>query len=280
LKSLIAIPIFALAILFTQSYAQETDYFLSASGYKISNDAANKMTLDFQLEMTSPANPVLRQGTLVLDDKERAIENFNLIFYRDGRLFRLNAESDDLTIRANGRMLVSNQEGSIYQLSGATTRDGVSERFLLVAILKPIEEQKTVDFAAILPEKETVAEKEDVLVLVRHVDRVEWMGLYKFTVRTFDPLLNSFSDFYKTSGYLEGVPISAKITDPLGNVIETSSGETQKFGYYEASLLIPDNSRTGAYVLNVTVSGEKFKASSKEMTFFVTPPRSDGSSTP
>gem|GEM_PF-3770242 len=271
MKSLVAIPIFALAILFTQSYAQETDYFLSASGYKISDDTANKMTLDFQLEMTSPANPVLRQGILVLDGEERAIEDFNLVFYRDGRLFRLNAESDDLTIRANGRMLASNQEGSIYQLSGATTRDGVSERFLLVAILKPIEAQKTVGFAAILPEKE------DVLILVRHVDRVEWMGLYKFTVRTFDPQLNSFSDFYKTSGYLEGVPISAKITDPLGNVIETSSGETQKFGYYESSFLIPDNSRTGAYVLNVTASGEKFKASSKELTFFVTPPRSDGS---
>jgi hypothetical protein len=278
LNSLIAIPIFALTILFTQSYAQETDYFLSASGYKISDDAASKMTLDFQLEMVSPANPILRQGTLVLDDEERTIESFNLILYRDGRLFRLNAESDDLTIRANGRMLASNQEGSIYQLSGATTKDGVSERFLLVAILKPIEGQKT-ESAEMLPEKEQV-EKKDALVLVQHVDRVEWMGLYKFTVRTFDPLLNSFSDFYKTSGYLEGVPISAKITDPLGNVIETSSGETQKFGYYEASLLIPDNSRTGAYVLNVTVSGEKFKASSKELTFFVTPPRPDGSSTP
>jgi hypothetical protein len=278
LNSLIAIPIFALTILFTQSYAQETDYFLSASGYKISDDAASKMTLDFQLEMVSPANPILRQGTLVLDDEERTIESFNLILYRDGRLFRLNAESDDLTIRANGRMLASNQEGSIYQLSGATTKDGVSERFLLVAILRPIEGQKT-ESAEMLPEKEQV-EKKDALVLVQHVDRVEWMGLYKFTVRTFDPLLNSFSDFYKTSGYLEGVPISAKITDPLGNVIKTSSGETQKFGYYEASLLIPDNSRTGAYVLNVTVSGEKFKASSKELTFFVTPPRPDGSSTP
>jgi hypothetical protein len=279
LKLLLALPIFALTILFIPSYAQEADYLLSASGYKISDDVASKMTLDFQLEMLSPANPILRQGTLVLDDEGREIENFNLIFYRDGRLFRLNAESDDLAIRANGRMLASNQEGSVYQLSGAITRDGASERFLLVAILKPVEEQKTVDFGEILPE-EVVAEKEDVLVLIKHTDRVEWRGLYQFTVRTFDPLLNSFSDFYKTSGYLEGVPISATISDPLGNVIEALNGETKKFGYYDGSFLIPDNSRTGAYVLNVTVSGEKFKTSSTEMTFFVTPPRSDGASTP
>jgi hypothetical protein len=271
---------FALAILFTSSYAQETEYILSASGYKISNDAASGMSLDFQLEMISPANPVLHQGTLVLDDENHPIENFNLIFYRDGRLFRLNAESEDLVIRANGRMLASNQEGSIYHLSGAVTRDSVSERFLLVAILKSIEEQKTVGFTEIVPEKEIVSEKEDVLILVKHTDRVEWRGLYQFTVRTFDPLLNSFSDFYKTSGYLEGVPISATITDPLGNVIETLSGKTQKFGYYDGSFLIQDNSRTGAYILNVTVSGEKFKTSSKEMTFFVTPPSPDGTSTP
>jgi hypothetical protein len=273
----LVIPILALAILFVPSYAQEADYLLSASGYKISDDAASKMTLDLQLEMSSPANPVLQQGTFVLDGEDHTVENFNLIFYRDTRLFRLNVESEDLTIRANGRMLASNQEGSIYHLSGAVMRDGVSERFLLTAILKPVEEQKTVDFAATLPEEDVVTEKEDVLVLVKHTDRVEWMGLYQFTVRTFDPLLNSFSDFYKTSGYLEGVPISATITDPLGNVIETLGDKTQKFGYYDGSFLIPDNSRTGAYVLNVTVSGEKFKTSSKEMTFFVSPPQPDGS---
>jgi hypothetical protein len=277
LKLLLALLIFALAILFAPSYAQEADYLLSASGYKISDDAASGMTLDFQLEMSSPANPVLQQGTFVLDGEERVIENFNLIFYRDGRLFRLNAESGDLAIRANGRMLASNQEGSIYQLSGAVTRDGASERFLLVAILKPAEAQKPADSAEMLPE-EVVAEKEDVLVLIKHTDRVEWRSLYQFTVRTFDPLLNSFFDFYKTSGYLEGVPISATITDPLGNVIEILNGETKKFGYYDGSFLIPDNSRTGTYVLNVTVSGEKFKTSSKEMTFFVTPPPTDDSS--
>ncbi len=269
---------FAVAFFFTQSYAQEADYLLSASGYKISDDAVDEITLDFQLEMTSPVNPVLRQGQVILGNEEHAIENFNLVFYRDGRLFRLNADSDDLVIRANGRMLLSNQEGSIYHLSGAMTRDGVSEKFLLVAILKAVEEKKTIKVAAVLPEKDVLVEKEDALVLVRHTDRVEWRGLYKFTVRSFDPQLNYFSDFYKTSGYLEGVPISAKITDPLGNVIRTFSGETQKFGYYGGSLLIPDNSRTGTYVLNVTTTGEKFKTSSKELPFFVTPPPTDGSS--
>ena len=281
LKSqLLILPIFVLSILYVQSYAQETDYVLSASGYRVSDDAAGAMTLDFQLGMANQANPVLRHGQLVIGDGEQTIEKFNLAFYRDGRLFRLSAESDDTTIRANGRLLVSNQEGSIYHLSGATITDGVLEKFLLIAILKPFEEQKTVEFAAVLPEKDIVQEKKDVLVLVRHTDRVEWRGLYKFTVRAFDPLLNQFSDFYKTSGYVEGVKVSAKITDPLGNVLETLSGDTKKFGYYEGSFLIPDNSRTGAYVLNVTIADEKFKTSSEELTFFVTPPRSDGSSTP
>jgi hypothetical protein len=46
---------------------------------------------------------------------------------------------------------------------------------------------------------------------------------------------------------------------------------TQKFGYYEDSVIIPDNARTGIYKLVVTVSGEKHQSITKEFTFVVFP---------
>jgi uncharacterized protein YfaS (alpha-2-macroglobulin family) len=117
-------------------------------------------------------------------------------------------------------------------------------------------------------------------LLVDHYNRVEWKHQYKFVVRSFDPQLNTNYEFYKTSGYLEGVHISAKITDPLGNVIKISNGITQKFGYYEDSIIIQDNARTGNYVLSVTASGKDFNTSTKELAFLVVPLSSTDTATP
>lgn len=263
MKSLLAFPIFAFAILLVPSYAQETDYLLSANGYKISNDAVSSMTLDFQLEMISPVNPVLRQGTLVLDGKELTIENFNFILYRDGKLFMLNAESDDFTIRANGLILASNQGGSIYHLKGVITRDGVPERFLLVAILKPIEEQKTIDSEIELPDEDSIPEKEftttvsktDLIVVTKQDYRNYWNENYDIYVKVFDKKLNptpNFDDFYGTIG---GATVNVTLSHSDGSAIQKISGVTDKNGFWHGEQYFPENiSKPGKYLVNVIVS--------------------------
>jgi uncharacterized protein YfaS (alpha-2-macroglobulin family) len=68
--------------------------------------------------------------------------------------------------------------------------------------------------------------------------------------------------------------------DPLGNAVKSFTGQTQKFGYYEDSFLIPDNARLGTWKLNVTASGDQFKTTSKEFVFFVDPTRRSGAANP
>ncbi|MGQ0771745.1 MAG: hypothetical protein ACT4NT_03110 [Nitrososphaerota archaeon] len=246
-----------------QSYSENADYLLVGTGYEISQNTVHDTTIQLALKIMNGQEVILQSGQILSGDGSHSIKNLDLSFLRNGKLFRINAVSnDDLTVKGMGKLITSNEDGSIYQITARTTKENTSQKIILLATL--------------MQDKITQAQtesvhKQDVLLLVEHYDRVEWMSQYKFVVRTFDPQLNTNYEFYKVSGYLEGVQISAKITDPLGNVIKVSNGTTQKFGYYEDSIIIQDNARTGNYVLNVTTSGENFNTSTKELTFFVIP---------
>jgi hypothetical protein len=168
--------------------------------------------------------------------------------------------ANDMTIKMNGKLVTSNDDGSIYQLNGyADEKDG-SHKLILHVVIAP---ESTIHGSS--------DDKQNILLLVDHYDRVEWKSQYKFIVKTYDPKSNPMSSFHLNSGFLEGVQIRAMITDPLGNTIKVSDGMTKKFGYYEDTLIIPDNARTGLYTLNVTASGEKFNTTTKELTFLVIP---------
>ena len=70
---------------------------------------------------------------------------------------------------------------------------------------------------------------------------------------------------------MENIRITGKITDPDGQIIKTFDGKTQKFGYYLDSLIIPDNARTGNYILEVVASGDGYNQIAKQFDFFVNP---------
>ncbi len=273
LFSVIIAGLFVIAL--PQSYSANTEYLLVGTGYGISQNTVHDTTIQLALMIMNGQDVMLQSGHILLGDDSHSIKNLDLSFLRNGKLFRINAVSnDDLTIKGMGRLITSNEDGSIYQITARTTKENTSQKIILLATLM---QDKTTQ--AQIPQAQTeLIQKQDVLLLVEHYDRVEWKSQYKFAVRTFDPQLNTNHEFHKTSGYLEGASISAKITDPLGNVIKVSNGVMQKFGYYEDDLLIPDNARTGNYVLNVTVSGKNFNTSTKELTFFVIPLSTDTAS--
>lgn len=279
---------FALILLIglsTQSFSANAQTFvMEGAGYGISDKETEFVEIQLYL---GPSKRVLQDGHLQISDKVYSIESLNLSFYRSEKIFRINAVAEnDSAFTGIGRLILSNQDGSVYLLSGKLDNNGVTEKIILYTILKEgslpqtqndITEEDQMEeqgFATVLPDKK------DVLLLVKHTDRVEWLNSYKFTARTFDPKENTFSNFDKTSGYLEGVEISADVTDPLGNIVKTFAGKTQKFGYYEGSFLIPDNARVGTWKLNITASGDQFKTTNKEFVFFVDPPRSDGTTSP
>jgi hypothetical protein len=269
--------IFALVVLVglpTQSFSQSIDsYNLSGSGYSISGQQTQGASINLQLQLSIPTKATFEKGTFQLGDKAYIIKDLNLRFLKTDKFFRIDATSDDGTsIRGVGKLITSNDAGFVYDFKGQVTKGTRSEKVFFSAVLRKdivSDVKEGPSFAAILPDDSK--EKKDVMLLVKQTDRVRWKDNYQFTVRTFDPKTNYLSDFYQNWGYLEGVGINATIINPLGNIIKTSTGVTQKFGYFEGSFVIPENARLGSYVLNVTVSDDKFKTASKEMAFFVDP---------
>ncbi|NDF46820.1 MAG: hypothetical protein EB158_01210 [Nitrosopumilaceae archaeon] len=124
---------------------------------------------------------------------------------------------------------------------------------------------------SISPEESTSAK--DLLLLAKQNNRVQWKDLYKFTIRAFDKQSNPQSDFNTNTGYVNGVQISVTVKDTVGNVVKTTTGTTQKFGYYEDSILIPDNARTGVYTVTVTASAKNYHTITKSLSFTVIPLR-------
>lgn len=244
-----------------QSISESTDYVISGSGYGILRNSVHDVTIELLLK--GDGNTVVFQnGQILIDSQVRSIRDLSLTLLQNGKAIEISGVTNDsIDISAKGRLAASNGGGSIYQLIGQTNDKNNSQKLILSVVLAP---ERTAS-------QTSSGDKQDVLLLVDHYARVEWKSPYKFIVKTFDPKLNPTSNFNTVYGSIDGVKIHAKITDPLGNTFKISEGVTQKFGYYEDIILIPDNARTGNYVLNVTASGDKFNTVTKELTFLVIP---------
>lgn len=256
---LLLIPLVAALALISPSMSySDTSFVLAGNGYGTTNNSAQAASLQASLEL-SDSKIHFQSGRFLIGDDIHTITDMAVSITNNKKSLKLTATADDLRITGSGKLILSMDTDSIYHIQGKTSD---SKSFSVFAVLK--QDKKPTSEAQKLNQK-------DILLLVEHTERVEWKSPYKFTIRTFDPKLNPLSDFYGTSGYLEEITISASITNPVGDKIKASEGMTQKFGYYEDSVIIPDNARTGIYTLNVTASGKDYKTASKEFTFVVFP---------
>lgn len=256
---LLLIPfVAALALIVPNMSYSDTGFVLSGNGYGTTNNSIQTISLQALLDF-SDSKIQFQSGRFLIGDDIHTITDMIVSLTNNKKSLKLTADSDDLGITASGKLVLSTSSDSIYHIQGETSD---SKLFSVFAVLK--QDKK--------PTSETQKpSQKDILLLVKQTERVEWKSPYKFTVRTFDPKLNPLSDFHSTSGYLEGITISTSITDPIGDKIKTSEGMIQKFGYYEDSVIIPDNARTGIYTLVVTASGKDYKTTSKEFAFVVFP---------
>lgn len=256
---LLLIPVLAtLALIVPNVSYSDANFVLAGNGYGITNDGVQTTSLQALLDF-SDSKIQFQGGKLLIGEKSHTITDMAVSLTNNKKSLKLTADSDDLGMSASGKLVLSAGADSIYHIQGKTSD---SQSFSIFAVLQQykktlVDEQKPI--------------QKDILLLVQQTERVEWKSPYKFTIRTFDPKLNTLNDFYSTSGYLEGIMISASVTNSIGDKIKTSGGMTQKFGYYEDSVIIPDNSRTGIYTLNVTASSKDYKITSKEFTFVVFP---------
>jgi hypothetical protein len=248
-----------LGVLVQESYA-DSDYTLDAAGFGRINDKIDTASLQLFLQVPDSGTSIFVNGKISLGNNLNSIDNASISFSGNKRTVLLNAETKNYSITASGKMILSSGDNSVYRLSGETS-DGST--FSTLARLKPYLTEPAVF--------ESTTAKKDLLLLIKHTQRVEWKSPYKFTARTLDPKANTSPDFAASSGYLEGINISATVTNSLGDIIKTSNGKTSKFGYYNDSVIIPDNARTGIYRLTVVASGDGYQSMTREFTFVVNP---------
>lgn len=242
------------------SYSEETsNYSIMGNGFSIINEQIIPVSFDALFQSSNNEQIKFQSGDIFLGNTKHQIKEIRLSLPQNKKSLELIANFDGFVLHASGKLVMSTNEGLIYDLRGQISQQEVKKSASFLVLLKQTVIQNP-----------TPVQKQDVLLLVKHHNKVEWKDDYKFTIRTFNPQLNQESDFYRTSGFLNDVNISAKIINPIGEVIKTSSGKTNESGYYEDSILIPDNARPGLYTLSVTASGKNYAVVTKELNFVVT----------
>ena len=252
---LLTVMVSVVAFLIPAQIYADSDHVVSGNGFGIIDGSVKPVSLQLNIQIPQTGSVVFQDGTISIGNQAAPIKSLSLSMSNNKKIINLNANADDLTLNALGKLVTSTKTDSVYHVSGKTSKGIIS---IFVKLGQTISSEESIS-------------KKNLLLLVKQTDRVEWKSPYKFTVRTFDPQINTKSDFYSNSGYLEGVSISAIITNPVGDVIKRFDGVTQKFGYYENSVIIPDNARTGIYKLNVTLTGKDYVPVKQEFTFVVFP---------
>lgn len=256
------------------AYAETLDYVMHGWGYGLSDDIVNAH-LNLDLEKDTSNNHIsFQSGQVIFDDMTYSIRSMNVVLLQDQRVIKVNGAAGDISISATGRLVALNYEGAIYDLRGYVIKDDAPQRIFISVILsqtKPAADGSDLSDVSGDEASEPLSEKQDVHLLVRHKTIVQWKDRYDFTVRVFDPALNPSMNFYHGFGFIEGVQISAKITDPVGREMRTINGTTDNTGYFVGSLIIPDNSFTGSYALDVMIHGDTITSKSQRLFFEVIP---------
>lgn len=258
-----------LAMMPAISYSEILDYEVHGWGYGLTDIITDaSLQLDLMRE-TNSNRATFEQGQISVGDNAQQISRLDMIFLQNERILRISGSmSDGTMVAATGRLLAINEHGAIYDLRGNVVKNDVLEKIFLYVTLQ--QRQKTESSPEIAEDANVIA-RQDALLLVKHNDVVEWKSKYEFTARVFDPNTNLGSNFYHSFGFLKGVKITAKITNPAGNLINTINGTTDSAGYFVGSMIIPDNSLRGAYRLDIQIADDAFQTKSEQLFFTVIP---------
>jgi len=124
-----------------------------------------------------------------------------------------------------------------------------------------VEELKTVN-------SKVTKQSTPIHFLLDQYDRVYNKQDYKFFVKTFDKSIYSGNNFQNFQGKIDGVTVSAIITDPNGDVKADFSGITEN-GIYEGTVYVPENLwQRGWYTIDLVIEHDgKFQF--EQLIFYV-----------
>jgi hypothetical protein len=271
---LLAMAIIALiTILPLTAYSDSADYTMYGWGYGISSELTT-VSLHLDLKKQTAGKVDFVQGRFTVDEQSYLLRSLMFLPLFDERFVKINAIASGASLNLTGRLVAENDDGMVYDLRGTVTRNNIREMVFVSAVLRvahlPIQES-AIHNPTNQNNSTVIEDKLDALLLVRHKTSVQWRDSYDFTVRVFDPALNPSSNFYNSIGFLEGVKITAKVTDTAGRLVNTINGTTDDAGYFIGSVMIPDNSITGLYTLDVLISDSKYDSQPQRLAFVVNP---------
>jgi hypothetical protein len=271
---LLAMAIIALiTILPLTAYSDGADFTMYGWGYGISSELTT-VSLHLDLKKQTAGKVDFVQGRFTVDEQSYPLRSLVFLPLFDERFVKINAIASGASLNLTGRLVAENDDGMVYDLRGTITRNNIREMVFVSAVLHvahlPIQEP-AIPNPTNQNNSTAIEDKLDALLLVRHKTSVQWRDSYDFTVRVFDPALNPSSNFYNSIGFLEGVKITAKVTDTAGRLVNTINGTTDDAGYFIGSVIIPDNSITGLYTLDVLISDSKYDSQPQRLAFVVNP---------
>ena len=233
----------------------------------VGSDSLNKsfLTLEFTNDFVQHKKtiPQIKSGELIVFDQKIDLSQADIYYMANGNAIVIKSLNHDLNVVMYARASTNLD----YLINTYLITDGLFEKI-------QIEANFTVN-SEIISLTSITEDKPKIHFLIDQYDRVYNKNNYKFFVKTFDKSIYSGNNFQNFQGKIDGVGISAIITDPNGDVKADFSGITE-YGIYEGVVYVPENLwQRGWYTLDLVIEyDDKFQF--EQLTFYVygqTPPK-------
>lgn len=113
-----------------------------------------------------------------------------------------------------------------------------------------------------LQENNSTDDKDDnIVILTKYTQRVYSKQVAQIEIKIYDKEQNKLNNFSQNYGQISDVNVSVKITNDENQTIHFSEGTTNKFGFFETELLIPDNSKRESLTVEIIAENDNSKAS-------------------
>lgn len=238
------------------AHSEDVDYSLQGWGFAASSDI-QKVRLEINMTDSAGGGWLPGHGRIALDGHDLPVRDFDLLFLREGSVLLLRGSSQDTSVIATGRIVVSGQNNNAYSLSGTVLQGDLHKKLFASAILNesvsPVQDAKSKSPQEPRQSLTSVPEN-NLLILARQSVYNYWNADYKLFVKVFDATVNTdpkFDDFF---GAVDNAVLAVNITNTKTDTKYSLSGDTQN-GYWEGRQFFAENvSPPGTY--NVTITAK------------------------
>ncbi len=113
----------------------------------------------------------------------------------------------------------------------------------------------------LVQQENDIEKKDDISILVQYTSHV-YAKKYAFvTIKTFDKESNKLNDFFQQGGRLPNTNIEILVVDGSNQKFFSFNGTTNKNGFLETKIWIPDNYKRDSLTATIDAENENSKSS-------------------